>query len=401
SGSMEGWVATVDTVGDTIVVRTESGSVWGDTAILVEEMRIGVFEGPDEYMLGRVVSMAVTSDDNLVLMDRHVPALRVYDASGSHVVTMGREGGGPGEYENPDGGLGVLSDGRIVLRDPGNARFSVYSGEGEYLSSWPISGGFNTSRKMVVATGDTVLTMVLLEAGLAPWDWTYGLARYSSDGAVVDTLKAPTWDYEPPQIRGEREGSSSTNGVPFGADDIWTFSPLGYFVGGVATDYRIDLYRPDAPTLRIERNWTPVGVLPEEKEERERSVTENFRRQFPGWRWNGPPIPDTKPAFSDIHVGDDGRIWIVVPTEAAPVMSVEEAREAEEDAGRPVLRYKERLAFDVFEPDGTFLGHVIAPSEVQTYPRPVFKGDYVWAAVEDDLGVISIVRFKITLTPAA
>jgi hypothetical protein len=34
-----------DTIGDTIVVRTVSGSVWGGPAELAEELRIGVFEG--------------------------------------------------------------------------------------------------------------------------------------------------------------------------------------------------------------------------------------------------------------------------------------------------------------------------------------------------------------------
>ena len=96
-------------------MRTIQGSVWGETATLAEEMRLGMFEGPDEYMLGNVRSMAVTDADEIYLFDSQVPALRKYDADGTHIATFGREGGGPGEYKNPDGGLGVLPDGSSRL----------------------------------------------------------------------------------------------------------------------------------------------------------------------------------------------------------------------------------------------------------------------------------------------
>jgi len=39
------------------------------------------------------------------------------------------------------------------------------------------------------------------------------------------------------------------------------------------------------------RTYEPVPVdLADAEIERER-LTRNFRRQFPGWKWNGPPIP--------------------------------------------------------------------------------------------------------------
>ncbi len=93
------WTAAVDTVADTITVRTLSGSIWPDTAELVPEMTIGMFEGPDEYILGDVRGMAVTEAGEVYLLDTNVPALRKYDAEGTYVVTFGREGGGPEEYD--------------------------------------------------------------------------------------------------------------------------------------------------------------------------------------------------------------------------------------------------------------------------------------------------------------
>ncbi|MDT8341319.1 MAG: hypothetical protein RQ751_07380 [Longimicrobiales bacterium] len=52
-------VAVRDTVGDTVVVRTVSGSVWGEDAVLVPEVEIGVLDGDERYMFGRIRALAV------------------------------------------------------------------------------------------------------------------------------------------------------------------------------------------------------------------------------------------------------------------------------------------------------------------------------------------------------
>jgi len=91
------WRAVTDTIGDTIVVRTVSGSVWGGPAELAEEVRIGVFEGEDVYLLGSVSALAADEDGYIYVVDSQVPALRKYGPDGRYVATFGREGGGPGE----------------------------------------------------------------------------------------------------------------------------------------------------------------------------------------------------------------------------------------------------------------------------------------------------------------
>ena len=160
---LSSWVAAYDTIGDTIVVRTLSGSVWRDTAQLIPEVSIGVFEGAEEYIFGDVISLAMGHDGTIYVMDRQVPALRVYDADGTYRTTFGRGGEGPGEYKQPDGGLNVLSDGRVVLKDPANARIQVFSPEGEAIDTWRIRGNFNTSQRMIVDRQDRSHALILLD----------------------------------------------------------------------------------------------------------------------------------------------------------------------------------------------------------------------------------------------
>ncbi len=102
------WQAVTDTVGDTITVRTISGSVWRDTAYLEAEVSIGMLEGPDEYLIGNPSSIAVSDAGVIFVLDRQVPVIRAYGSDGSYLFDVGREGGGPGEYKSPESICGTL-----------------------------------------------------------------------------------------------------------------------------------------------------------------------------------------------------------------------------------------------------------------------------------------------------
>jgi hypothetical protein len=389
-----------DTVGDTVIVRTLEGSAWGGIARLEPELRIGVFEGEEHFMFGQVRSIAVGPDGSIYAMDTQVPALRKYAADGSYVATFGREGGGPGEYESPDGGLAVLQDGRVVLRDPGNARLQVYAPDGEPLATWPIRGGFNTSSPLHVDTAGRLYTQVLMDPEAFVSEWRMGLVAYDTgSGEPVDTLAAPTWDFEEPRIMAQRTGeggtSTSVNSVPFSPSSSWTFSPLGHMVGGLSTRYAIDQYLPDGRVLRVERVHEPVPVTSGERSNREEQSRWNMRRTQPDWTWNGPAIPDRKPPFRGVYTGRDGRLWVLLHAPGQEIPA-EEIVEEDDPQARPPNRWREPVLFDVFEADGTYLGQATAPDGFSTYPTPIFDGDRVWAVVRDELDVQYITRFHVS-----
>ena len=390
-----------DTVGDTVIVRTLAGSQWGAPATLEPELRIGVLEGEDPYMFGRVRSLAVAPDGAIYVMDTQVPALRKYAPDGRYLGTFGREGQGPGEYLGPDAGLVVLPDGRVVLRDPRNARLQIYSATGEPLDTWSIRGNFNTASPLVVDTAGRVYTEILLDPEASVMDWRAGLLAFDTrTGEPVDTVAAPTWDFEESEIVAQRVSESGTNTsvnqVPFSPTDHWAFSPLGYMVGGVSHRYAIDLYRPDRPVLRIERVHEPVALTGGERSDAEALARWGMRLTQPDWTWNGPAIPDTKPPFRDILVGRDGRIWVLLhgPGERIPEEEITEGRDQGPNP-RPARRWRERPVFDVFESDGTYLGRVVAPFDLSLRPTPVLDGDRVWAVVRDTLDVQYVVRYRL------
>lgn len=383
-----------DTAGDTAVVRTVSGSAWGEDARLVEEMRIGRLEGPDHDTFGDIEGIAVAADGHVYVVDGQGPFLRKYGPEGRFVATVAGPGEGPGELGRVDGGIAVLGDGRVAVRDPGNARISLFSPEGEFLEAWRVRGGMLSSTPLVVGPADTLHHRVF-EFGES--ESTDRLVSFGPDGEAGEAIPYPDLGFESPVLEAERASDGgrvlSLSGVPFSGGESWAFSPRGYFVGGVSTSYRVLLLRPEGP-LAIEKAHQPVQVKPGERENaRERTIWD-MRRTEPGWEWDGPAIPETKPAYRRAWADEEGRLWVQLHTEGEriPEGQMEERDGPDEE---PPDRWREPLVFDLFEPDGTYLGAVRAPRGLQVSPRPVARGEVVWAVVRDELDVPYVARFRL------
>lgn len=116
--SSDGPDVVTETIGDTTVVRTLSGSVWGGEATLVPEVSIGELDGPEEYLFGWIFSIAVDEDHNVYVFDYQAQHVGVFDSEGDHVRTLGRQGEGPGEFNRAES-IAMLPDGRLVGRCSG------------------------------------------------------------------------------------------------------------------------------------------------------------------------------------------------------------------------------------------------------------------------------------------
>lgn len=382
-----------DTIADTVFVHTRAGQFWPGDANLVPEVVIGELDGPEEYIFGSLVSLAVGPAGEIFAMDRQVPALRVYEVDGTYRTTFGREGSGPGEYKRPDGGMAVIGD-RLILRDPGNARFTVYDMQGELTGNWLVNGGFNTSNQMAWDFEGNAYTRALKDATVAVEEWENVLVKYDSEGVVGDSLDFPQADIPEGIVEGHNENSSSTTGVPYFPGEESAFSPFGYFVHGVNTRYGVKLLRHDEPHLVFGRDYEPVPVPRAHAAYRRARIERQFRGNFPGWRWNGPEIPDVMPPFNGVYAGVDGRIWVSLHQ---PVTEEDNPDFDPAEEGSLPTRWITPTVYDVFEPDGTYLGRVHTPEDFSAGPQPVFGTDWVLATTRDDLGVQRIVRYRIDI----
>ena len=376
----------VDTIGDTTIVRTLAGSVWAAEATLVPEVSIGELEGPDEYLFGRIGSLAVDEDRNVYVFDSQANHVRVFDATGTYLATFGREGEGPGEFSRAET-IAVLPGGRLLVRDPGNMRVQVFDPASGKTEEWAYNSG-NTYRPGAPLYTDLRERTFLLTSDRSGDDIILVLGP---DGTHLDTLPEPTTDYEPVVVKAETESASVTSAVPFTPRFFWAVHPSGHFLTGLSSDYRVHLAGDDG-VLRIERAYDPVPVSDGERAWRRESKVRMIRWSVPDWTWDGPAVPDRKPVFNELLTGRDGRIWVKLLTAG---QRVENENHNPENPFSERFTWRESTRYDVFEPNGTYLGVVVPPDEFSASPDPVFDGDHVWAVARDELGVERIVRYRI------
>lgn len=366
-------------VGDTTIVRSSGGSVWGDSVRLVETVSIGELEGPPEYQFGQVQDLAVDAEGGVYVFDGHVPAIRYYDASGSYVRTLGGEGQGPGEYLDASLGMAVRrSDGRLVMRDPRNMRMNVYAPDGSPSESWRIESGLFTGRATTVDTAGHMYLKILTGPIERNEPWPIGLLHMDAEGEIVDTLHVP-----------ELPDESTRPGGTFGVEKEWAVSPLGGIVAGVNDRYVLHHVRPDGSVLRIERDAEPAPVHPEERAEHEARLDRLWERQGQNITADRVPVPEVKPIFRGIYVGEEGRIWVHRYAEAVKDTTIEQPDDPD---ATPVLTWREPVVFDVFEADGRFLGSVRVPPRTNLR---VYRGDRVWGVRRGEFDEAYVVGFRI------
>jgi hypothetical protein len=390
SASPEGDVVR-SMLGDTVVVRTVRGSTWPAPPEWQSVLSIGDVDGAPETSFGRVASIGVHLDGRILVLDRQVPTIRVFSRDGSYLESWSQRGEGPGELAGPDAGMAILPDGRVVVRDRGNARLQVFLADGTPSDTWPVITGQYINRRAMGTVGDTLLNPDLVNPGDPLPDWRLGLVRIAPDGTVIDTLPVPDFGRRAHRLIARVGGNTAEADLPFAPTEHWAWHPGGFIVHGVGDAYSITLYRDSGP-LRIERDVEPMPVSAAEREQEELRVLNSMRWLDNGWRWTGPGIPDTKPYFSDILTGTGGRIWVL--REGAAY----EAEDPNYDPTEPYdteIRWRpERLA-DAFEVDGTYLGSVVMPRDLDWRVPPILTADTLWAVVRDDLGVQRVRRYEV------
>jgi len=369
---------TRTSVDDTTVVRNVSGSVWGDSVALVEEVVIGALDGPEEYLFGFVQDLAVDTEGGIYVFDGYVPALRYYDTDGIYVRTLGGEGEGPGEYKDACLGMAVRrSDGRLVMRDPRNMRLNVYDPDGSSSDSWRVESGLFTSQATSLDTADHMYLKIMAGRPQPNEPWPVALLHMDDQGQIIDTIVPPTLPNEPSGVSNYSK--------------VWAVSGSGGLVVGVNDRYVFDHYRPDGTVLRIERDLEPVALFPEEKAERENRNAWVMRTQGEHMTSELPPVPDVKPFYRSFSIGEQGRFWVrrYAPAEKGEVV---QGRSQPGMEPPPPTSWREPVVYDVFEADGTFLGSVRLPARVTLYR---FRGDRVWGVRRGEFDESYVVRFRL------
>ena len=296
-------------LGDTTVVRTLWGSVWGAEATLVPETSIGELDGPEEYLFGSIYSITVDDDGRVFVLDGQARDIRVFDAEGTYVATVARRGEGPGELSNASS-VAVLPDGRVIAHEAGDMLVKVVGPAPMDQEQWAYPPGALVLPVKPLRI-DRLGRVLVPAAGTTPnGDFVQYLYAMGSDGEILDSLTPPASGFKPPslevRLRMQVAGRSTAQvAVPVTARHHWTTSPTGQFLSGISADYRIDVVRGDG-VLRIERAYEPVPTSEAERDYHRERITQSLRRTQPDWSWNGPRFPTPSLPSGDSLPGGTG-----------------------------------------------------------------------------------------------
>ena len=361
------WGGTVDTLASgQIVVSNPRTGAWGEGQgwTVTEDLRIGAVDDPGPYQLGRVRALDVDDYGRIWALDAQANEIRVFARDGHHVRTVGREGGGPGEFTGP-AHMEFGPDGRLWVPDPQNNRVSVIDTTGAFGDSRRMEGGFYVSPWPGGFDRDGFYYSPI------PFDYGDGefgiaLIRLGRDFAPVDTLP----DLRSPITRDafelrDEEGGGLIASVPYSPGFRTARSPRGTTWGLLTGPYRFFEVDADGDTVRsIEASFDPIPVT---ADDREAAVEELSWFTDQGGRVDPSRIPDTKPAAWSLFVDDADHVWV--------------DRVSSNPGGQD---------FDVFDPTGRLLGRVTLPWPLGGVRRVV--GDRIYGVTSDDLGVQYIVR---------
>jgi hypothetical protein len=353
--------------GGVVQVTSGAGGLWGegDGWRLVDELRLGGVDAEGAEMFGTIPAIAADARGRILVLDHPAREVRVFGPEGDHLRTLGREGSGPGEFRNPVG-LALHPDGSVWIVDPGNGRYTVFEEDGTFRTThtrpmgyfaWPFPGGFDAEGRLW---------------DLAAPDVLVGL---SMEGQPADTARIPQYESERVRVTRDDGAGLMTMVAPFRPMLRWQIDARGHLWSAVSDRFRFVQERLGGDTVRIvTRTHTPVRVTPAEADsvrEGMQSVIASFGESV---RVEGDlGAPDHKPAFQAFLVDPEGHLW-VEPSRAP---------------GEP-------RTLEVFRPDGAYLGRVpIDPGLQLVGVRPFFRGDALYAVVNDELDVPQVVRYRI------
>ena len=284
------WIGMVtDSSGIEIVANPVSG-LWrsGGGWQVEEELRIGEADGEAAYRFGRIAGVDADGRGRVYVLDQQAAEVRVFDADGRFLHTIGRKGEGPGELSNAAAGLFVGAGDTILVPDTRLRRVNRYLPDGTSAGGFPIpmTEG-HTVRWQMTPSG--LLAQQIRSASLSgeedeePRDDVVLLR--GTDGTIHDTLLT----FPPGEIVRASDGMTSFKF--FDAEPTWTVDTHGRIIHGVNVEYNLQVQEPGAGTVRMFRKPTARKRLTEADRDR---ILENAARH--ARRSTGQPTH---------HVGND------------------------------------------------------------------------------------------------
>lgn len=340
------------------VTSTPRSIEWKLGDVLTE---IGGESAGEDYALYRVGPVRRYPDGTIILANMQ-QELRVYDAAGVFVRSIGRRGDGPGEFRQLWTFYFDDAD-SIVAFNTYPTSLTVFGSDGGLGGTLSL-----TPQPTAVANvGGKIVGLVRGRMTATPdphiWMTPRYVVTFGTDGQLRDTVAPASPIYWWGSLASYR-GAPFRNGggVAFGAATVYVASHEEYAIheydvgGHLVRSMFLDL--PRRPVTRGVRDAWTRARMSRRRPERALEGLERFSSK-------DAPFPDSLPAISRVAVGRDGLLWV-------------RRYWAHGDTSK---------TWDAFSDHGVHLATLRIPASLRITE---FGRDYVLAVAKDELDVESV-----------
>lgn len=301
------------------VTETNERVVPVDTLVIT--MQIGNDYGDSTNTFGMISDAAIDNDGNILVLDRMVADLKMYDNQGEYVKNVTRRGNGPGELVLP-WDMFLFGDGRLMVLDPGKQGFVVFDDSLQFIEElqlWQQNPPFQSCAvsdsqfASFKATLDITETEVIIHRMVA----LYTYAQENYDLLLwQDSLYLPRED-----VREDRSLLYNNLEEPLAicSDGLG----IVYFSLRNGDEYSVTGWDIEgAEMLDISLDLPPVEKTMEEMKAESTYVTSYWASRGsvgPQWEFRPDPLKDM---VVDINIGPNGNLWVRRGTTQTPFFDI-------------------------------------------------------------------------------
>ena len=389
-GSGPGAAVTRDSAGIRIVEN--AGPAWkagkGWTVVDSPLVDIGGRTDSAAYELDQVRGPVRLSDGRLAFANATSNEIRLFDASGKHLRSVGRSGSGPGEYQGI-AGIWAGSGDSVLVADIMLRRITVLDREANTAREYSLGGlggqlvPFGGRVELAIPLGvfrdgsvaGVSQSIAINQNRLGIYRDSVSIVRYAPDGTVRDTLgRVPGVEMEQMTLSFGAQQVSVPSAVPLGKQTVAGIRGGLLFVAQ-NNHWEIEVRADDGTLRTLARapiapgKLTPSDIAAHRKELLAAMEAQPIMRRIPAAfksqitaRIEQTKYPETLPYFATLLVDDEGNVWA-------------------QEAAAPTRKAQR---FAVVDSTGRWLGTVTMPGRFQ----PTFIGpDAVYGVWKDDADV--------------
>ncbi len=334
-------------------------------------LTIGVEEGDEPYQLHRVTDALRFPDGRIAISNSGTGEIRLFDATGRYLRSVGRRGAGPAEFSEYSNARTYPVGDSVLALDNGLFRLHLFGPDMRYVETRSFMLTSDAARPFMrgVFADGSWLAMAFEDGGRLNGPpgtilrSRYSLLHYDAKGRLLNSLikldSRPRFVHKFGQM-------IHYPYIPLTTDPLDAVSGNEvYVLRGPKAE--LEVYDPAGRLIRLVRWARPPtrtsDVWPQVKERDLASMSERDRASYADYYARELPIPEFAPAYAAIRLDATRRIWLQryqFETDTVP------------------------QTWDVMGRDGVWLGSVQTPRSFALYR---IGDDYLLGRRIDSLGV--------------